>query len=305
MDGLPGIDLFVEELRERIDADRRAETAFRIIPGSAPEPLYFGLPGSPEAYTVELKRPDGIRPFCMRVLPGEREDLPLLVISPGYGGTLRDIPAELREYYTTIFPSPLGYGTADGGQADELRRYGIWPVLANTVHGEDENYADWLLDAAWGMEWAARNTSADTNFKIFAGCSQGGAMSVILGGVFRDTCQAVCADEPFLVDCSGERIYDFIATVVHNPAQIVTVSKAERNLANVDPMYYAPLLEGIPVLICSGSEDRQCPAVYNKKLFDALPDGPYNRYVVHKGRSHGYSVQFHRTMMRFLNGELP
>ncbi len=296
---------YVEEIRRRIGEDRKKEVSFRIAPEAQLEPLYRKFPGSPEAFTVELKRPGGVRPFWMRVLPGERADLPLLVISPGYAGTLRDIPGDLREYYTTIFPSPLGYGTADGKQANELREYGIWPVLANTLHGEGETYTDWILDAAWGINWAARNTEADPNLLIFAGCSQGGAMSVILGGLFRDTCLAVCADEPFLVDCSGERIYDFISTCVHNPYQIVTVSKAERNLGNVDPMNYAPLLEGIPVLICSGTEDRQCPAVFNEKLFNAIPAGPYNRYIVHKGRGHGYSFWFHETMVRFLNGELP
>ena len=30
-----------------------------------------------------------------------------------------------------------------------------------------------------------------------------------------------------------------------------------------------------------------------------------NRYIVHKGRGHGYSFWFHETMVRFLNGELP
>ncbi len=305
MEGGLLVGSYVEEIRERIEEYRKAEMSFDVVPGSGLEPLYRGLSGSPEAFTVELRRPGGARPFAVRVLPGQQEDLPLLVISPGYAGTLRDIPGELREYYTAIFPSPLGYGKADGTQANELREYGIWPVLANTLHGEGETYREWLLDAAWAIEWAARNTSADPNLMIFAGCSQGGAMSVLLGGIFRDTCLAVCADEPFLVDCSGERICDFIATAVHNPYQIVTVSKAERNLANVDPMNYAPLLEGIPVLICSGTEDRQCPPVYNEKLFNAIPAGPYNRYVLHRGRGHGYSSWFHETMMRFLNGELP
>ena len=298
-------EAFVEEIRRRVEELRKAEMTFRTVPESKPDPLYHKIPGSPKACTVELKRPDGPRPFYTRYLPAEGEDLPLMVISPGYAGTLRDIPGDLAEYYNVIFPSPLGYGKADGTQANELREYGIWPVLANTLHGEGETYTDWLLDAAWAIEWARRNTTADTNLLIFVGCSQGGAMSLILGGIFRDDCLAVCADEPFLVDCSGERVYDFISTCVHNPYQIVSVARAERNLSAVDPLLYAPLLEGIPVLICSGTEDRQCPAVYNEQLYRAIPAGPLNRYRLHQGRNHGYSAWFHQDMMRFLNGELP
>ena len=298
------IEEYIRHLRQRMDRERFEDPTPHTIQHGDVEPLYKDIPGSPEAYTAELKRPSGPRPFCVRVLPGERENLPLLVISPGYAGALRDPPAELRTCFTTIFLSPLGYGTAEGGQADGLREYGIWPVLAHTVHGQPENYTDWLLDAAYAISWARSHTDADPDRLIFAGCSQGGAMSIILGCLYRETCMAICSDEPFLVDCSGERIHDYIATVVHDPYQIVSVSEAEQNLAAVDPMRYAPLLKGIPVLICSGTEDKQCPARYNEKLYRALPENPHNRYVVHRGRVHGYSSWFHETMMQFLRGEI-
>lgn len=295
---------YVHMLQERIAAEPfSALTQFSILHTEI-QPLYSDMPGSPDAYTVELKRPSGPRPFCIRVLPGKQEGLPLLVISPGYVGALRDPPAELRTHFTTIFLSPLGYGTADGGQANALREYGIWPVLSNTVHGAPEGYTEWLLDAAYGISWTCQQEAVDTRRKVFAGCSQGGAMSILLGYLYRESCMAICADEPFLVDCSGERIHEFIATVVHNPYQIVSVSEAEKNLAMVDPMNYAPLLDQIPVLICSGTEDKQCPAKYNEKLYHALPENPNNRYVVHKGRVHGYNSWFHASMMQFLRGEI-
>ena len=295
---------YVQMLQGRIEADFIVDPNQYKIWHTQIQPLYTDMSGSPEAYTVELKRPSGPRTFCMRVLPGARKGLPLLVISPGYAGALRDPPEKLQIHFTTIFLSPLGYGTADGGQANELREYGIWPVLANTVHGDPEGYTQWLLDAAYGISWVYQKEAVDCSRKVFAGCSQGGAMSIILGYLYRDTCMAICSDEPFLVDCSGERIHDFIATVVHDPYQIISLSEAEKNLATVDPLRYAPLLNGIPVLICSGTEDKQCPAMYNEKLYHALPKSPYNRYVVHKGRVHGYSSWFHETMMQFLRGEL-
>lgn len=298
------VGLHIQNVRDMISADSLEHV--RIWSGSSQnlQPLYRDMPVSAEAYTVELKRRNGIRAFCLRVLPGRRENLPLLVISPGYAGALQDLPGELQTHFTTIFLSPMGYGTPDGGQANELREYGSWPVLAHTVHGQAENYTDWLLDAACGIDWACGNTSADGGKLIFAGCSQGGAMSIVLGAIYRDRCMAICADEPFLVDCSGERIHEFIAAVVQDPYQIVSVSQAERNLAAVDPMRYAPLLQGIPVLICSGGADTQCPEGYNERLFHTLPEGKLNRYVVHPGRGHGYSSRFHETMMQFLQGEL-
>ena len=294
----------VWNFRDLIAKEAVQVDSIQIYREFAPRPLYRDLPCSPDAYTLKLKRQSGLRSFCLRVLPGERENLPLLIISPGYEGTLRDIPAETAKSFTSIFLSPLGYGREDGGQADELREYGVWPVLAHTVHGEPENYTDWLMDAACGIEWARKNTPADADKLVFAGCSQGGAMSILLGTIYRSSCMAVCADEPFLVGCSGVRLHDFIETVVRDPYQIVRMSQAERNLAAIDPILYAPLLEGVPVLICSGSEDRQCPEAYNERLFQNLPEGKFNRYVVHKGRVHGYSSLFHDTMMQFLRGEL-
>ena len=112
---------YVHILQGRIEADLIADPNQYKIWHTQIQPLYSDMPGSTEAYTVELKRPSGPRTFCMRVLPGVRKELPLLVISPGYAGALRDPPEELRIHFTTVFLSPLGYGTVDGGQANELR----------------------------------------------------------------------------------------------------------------------------------------------------------------------------------------
>ena len=83
---------YVHMLLERIGAESFTDPSQYAIKHTQIQPLYTDMSGSPEAYTVELKRPSGPRTFCMRVLPGVRKELPLLVISPGYAGALRDPP---------------------------------------------------------------------------------------------------------------------------------------------------------------------------------------------------------------------
>ena len=104
---------YVEELRRRIGEDRPREMTFRVTPPAELQPLYLGLRGDPAAYTVELERPGGIRPFCVRVLPGERAGLPLLV-----KGTEESTLSGFRAYFTlgeSITKTPeLAFYTANG-----------------------------------------------------------------------------------------------------------------------------------------------------------------------------------------------
>lgn len=267
--------------------------AARQVEGTPPPRLYEDIAPAETGYYVELQR-SGVRPFYCWFVPGKTAGLPLLVYSPGYEATLRN-PPDLTDEYHVLFLSPLGYGTPQG-QNNALRKKGSWPVLPDTVLKGETGYDQWLLDGITAIRWA-KTQAADSSRLIFAGCSQGGGISLVLGSVLREQTMAVCADQPYLVDFSGSRIHDVISFVCTNPSIIVRLSDAERRLRCIDPMCHAPRLT-MPVLVCSGELDRQCPAEYNEQLFRLLPGK--KDYICFPGRGHGYHLSFHNAMLDFL-----
>lgn len=271
--------------------------AAAVRDAAPPAPAYPELAPLPDGFYVRLTR-RGRRPFWCWYAPGERPGLPLLAVSPGYRAELLRWPRELAKRFCVLAVSPLGYFTPSG--PDERRKVrGAWPVLHDTALGGEDTYEEWILDAMTAVRWACEAGGADADRLVFAGCSQGGGMSLVLGGVYQGRCAAVCADEPFLTGFSGERLDEVIEFAAAGAAcPVVSYAQAAQRLAVADPLRYASRLT-CPVLIAAGELDGECPPWTVEMMARALP-GP-KQYVVFPGRRHGYSAAFYRTMTDFLN----
>ena len=289
-------------MKERIDrllaeAAAGAYEARTVIGAPPPAPVYPGLPPLENGYYVRLCRA-GRRPFWCWYAPGARPDLPLLLVSPGYRAELLRYPRELAARWNVLMVSPLGYFTPEGPDRSLLVR-GAWPVLFHTALGGPDSYEEWLLDAMTAVRWAGEAAGADTGAMAFTGTSQGGGMSLVLGGIYQGRCAAVCADEPFLVGFSGDRLEQVIDFAARGyPCPVVSYAEAARRLAIADPVRYADRLT-CPVLLGAGERDGECPPAPIRALGEALRCPA--RYVLFPGRPHGYDPVFHRAMLDFLS----
>lgn len=279
-----------------------SEDSFLLLPERHIQGEYFSdIPPKP-AYP-ELPIPDAgsyIRfsgEYYGWFVPAKRQNVPLMVILPGYEASLKQMP-DLQERFHTLFLSPLGYGTP-WGPNEEKRRKGTWPVFFDTVLGTgEETYNTWIIQVINAIRWIQDQT--ESRGLVFVGTSQGGGMALVLGSLFSDETLAVCADEPWLVGFSTEeRIHDVIEFCTPSPELTVNREEVELRLRAIDPLCHAERLT-MPVLLTAGEKDLQCPPKYIKRLFEMLPANEHNRYVTFPNREHGYHRCFFDAMTDFL-----
>lgn len=266
------------------------------LAGNAPPPLYKDIPCCNCGQYIRIESENGIRPFYSWYVPAKKKNSPLLVFIPGADGALRSLPQ--MEDYHVVFVSPLGYGTPNGIDSS-LKVKGTWPVLHDTVLDGKETYHHFAKDALLVVRWFV-DEKKNPKKVIFAGCSQGGGIALLLAAILpRQYCIAVCADEPLFIGFSSLQVHDVLAAVADNPYIPISLSYAVDRLQFLDSLEFSIRLT-MPVFICSGERDQQCPAYLNKMLFDAIPQNPNNKILCVPGRSHGYSSLFHNAMLQFL-----
>lgn len=291
------METIIQELRRRAEEERYT---WRCCGQKSPPPVYPERSAPRDGVYVSLCR-SGRRPFWSWYTPARQASSPLLMVSPGYRAELYAYPGTLTERYHVLAVSPLGYHTPDGPDQRLLRR-GAWPVLYDTVFGGADTYEEWLLDAMTAIRWAGEAGGADTRALVFCGTSQGGGLSLVLGGLYGEQCRAVCADQPFLVGFSRERLEEVISFAAQGYRQpIVSYEKAAERLRVADPMSYAGRLD-CPTLLAAGEADRECPPQWVEALYRKLPEP--KEYVCFPGRQHGYCVDFYDKMVDFLEKAL-
>lgn len=287
----------IKELRRRAEREIYWEKGRRV---GSPPPVYPERSPQAQGYYVSLCR-QGRRPFWNWFAPARRRDSPLLVVSPGYRAELYAYPEALTELCHVLVLSPLGYDTPDGPDEGLLRR-GAWPVLYDTVFGGADTYEEWLLDAMTAIRWAGEAEGAGVRSLAFCGTSQGGGLSVVLGGLYQDRCRAVCADQPFLIGFSSERLEEVISFAAQGYCQpILSYEQAAKRLRVADPMCCAARLD-CPTLVAAGEKDAECPPKWVEALCAKLPEP--KEYLCFPGRKHGYCVNFYDKMVDFLEKNL-
>lgn len=266
----------------------------------APPPLYDDVDCVTQGGRYIRCQRDGKDEFYSWFVPAKEENMPLLVVIPGYEAKLRSYP-DVSDKYNMLFISPLGYSTPHGLNISKACGRSSWPVLYNTLCGFTDGYNDWLMDAITVIKFIGDENLADTDKLIFAGTSNGGAMSLILASFYgTERCSAVCADQPFLIGYSTRRLNDVIYEFPPPPDIRFRPSLAKRRLSLVDPDWHASRLK-MPVLITSSDIDEDCPEKDITALFYKIPETTKKTYIEYLGRPHGYSSEFFDDMMDFLD----
>lgn len=263
---------------------------------TAPPPLYDDIECSKSGKYIRCKR-ENKDEFYSWFVPAKKENMPLLVIIPGYEAQLKSYP-DMSDKFNLLFISPLGYSTPEGINLDKVFR-GTWPVLYNTLCGLEGGYSDWLMDAITVIRFIEDETLADADKLIFAGTSNGGAMSLVLASYYGDRCLAACADLPFLIGYSTHRLNDVIYEFPPPPDIRFRPSEAKKRLSLVDPDWHASRLK-MPVLITSSDIDEDCPEKDINNLFYQI-QSTRKTYIKYHNRPHGYSSEFFVDMMNFLD----
>ncbi len=263
----------------------------------APPPLYDDVECVKDGRYIRCKR-EGKDEFYSWFVPAKEDNMPLLVVIPGYESMLKSYP-DVSDKYNMLFISPLGYSTPfmlNAGKA-----YGnTWPTIHNTLCGFEGGYKDWLMDAITVIRFLEDEKISDTDKLIFAGTSNGGAMSLVLASYYgKDRCLAACADLPFLIGYSTRRLNDVIYNFPPPPDIRFRLSDAKKRLSIVDPDWHASRLE-MPVLITSSDIDEDCPEADITALFHKIPETTTKTYIKYLDRPHGYSSEFFYDMMDFL-----
>ena len=262
-----------------------------------PPPLYDDIECVKDGRYIKCQR-DGKDDFYSWFVPAKEDDMPLLVVIPGYESKLKSYP-DVSDKYNMIFISPLGYSTPF--MLNYGKAYGdTWPTIYNTLCGFEGGYPDWLADAITVIEFIKDKGLADTDKLIFAGTSNGGAMSLILASYYGDRCLAACADLPFLIGYSTHRLNDVIYEFPPPPHIRFRQSEAKKRFSLVDPDWHASRLR-MPVLITSSDIDEDCPEADITALFHKIPETTTKTYIKYIGRPHGYSSEFFIDMMNFLD----
>ena len=264
-----------------------------------PLPLYDDIECSNNGRYIKCSR-QGQDAFYSWFVPAKEKNAPLLVVLPGYEARLRTYP-DVSDVYNLLFISPLGFSTPYG--LDISKAYGgkgTWPLLYNTICGFSGGYSDWIADALTIIKFLEDESLANTEQLIFSGTSNGGAMALILASYYGERCFAVCADLPFLIGYSTRRINDVIYSFPPPPDIRFRPSEAKKRLSLVDPEWHAPRLT-MPVLITSSDADNDCPEADITALFYQIPQKTTKTYIKYKCRPHGYSSEFFRDMMSFLD----
>lgn len=265
-----------------------------------PPPLYDDIECVKDGRYIKCQR-DGKDEFYSWFVPAKEDNMPLLVVIPGYESRLKSYP-DVSDKYNMLFISPLGYSTPF--MLNYGKAYGnTWPTIYNTLCGFEGGYSDWLMDAITVIKFIEEERLSDTNSLIFAGSSNGGAMSLILASYYgKDRCLAACADLPFLIGYSTHRLNDVIYEFPPPPDIRFRPSEAKKRMALADPEWHVERLK-MPVLITSSDIDEDCPEEDIENLYDMIPDTTPKTYIKYNGRPHGYSSEFFKDMMSFL-GEM-
>lgn len=263
----------------------------------APPPLYDDIECVKDGIYIRCQR-DGKDEFYSWFVPAKKENMPLLVIIPGYEAQLKSYP-DVSDKFNLLFISPLGYSTPEGINFDKVFK-GTWPVLYNTLCGFDNGYKDWIMDALTVIKFIKDKNIADTDKLIFAGTSQGGGMALIMASYYRERCLAVCADLPFLIGYATHRLNDLIYEFPPPPDIRFRPSEAKKRLSLVDPDWHSSRLK-MPVLITSSDIDEDCPEKDITALFHKIPETTTKTYIKYIGRPHGYSSEFFTDMINFLD----
>lgn len=263
----------------------------------APPPIYDDVDCVKEGKYIRCKRA-GEDEFFSWFVPAKENDMPLLVVVPGYEAKLRTYP-DVSEKFNLLFISPLGYSTPHGIDVRKACGRSAWPVLHNTLCGFRGGYADWIMDALTVIKFIGDEKLADTDKLAFAGTSQGGAMALILASYFGERCVAACADLPFLIGYSTHRLNDVIYEFPPPPDIRFRPSDARKRMSLVDPEQHASRLN-MPLLITSSDIDEDCP---QKDIiaFCGKIESEAKIHIGYQGRPHGYSGQFFYDMMNFLD----
>lgn len=262
----------------------------------APPPLYDDIECVKEGRYIRCKR-DSKDEFYSWFVPAKEDNKPLLIVIPGYESTLKSYP-DVSDKYNLLFISPLGYSTPF--MLNFRKAYGnTWPTIYNTLCGFEGGYSDWLMDALTVIRFIEDENLADTDKLIFAGTSNGGAMSLVLASCYGDKCLAACADLPFLIGYSTRRLNDVIYEFPPPPDIRFRPSEAKKRMALVDPEWHASRLK-MPVLITSSDIDEDCPEKDINNLFYQI-QSTRKTYIKYHNRPHGYSSEFFKDMMDYLD----
>lgn len=264
-----------------------------------PLPLYDDVECSENGRYIKCQRLEADA-FYSWFVPAKEKDMPLLVVIPGYEARLRTYP-DVSDKFNLLFISPLGYSTPHGFDISKALNYGtVWPLIRNTLCGFKGEYSNWIMDAITVIRFIEDENLADTDKLIFAGTSNGGAMSLVLANYFGDRCLAACADLPFLIGYSTHRLNDVIYEFPPPPEIRFRPSEAKKRFSLVDPDWHASRLK-MPVLITSSDIDEDCPETDITALFHKIPETTTKTYIKYIGRPHGYSSEFFNDMMSFLD----
>ncbi len=265
-----------------------------------PLPVYDDMECIKDGRYIKCQR-EGKDFFYSWFVPAKEENLPLLVVLPGYEARLRTYP-DVSDKFNLLFISPLGYSTPYGLDTSKALSCGsTWPVIYNTLCGFKDGYSDWLMDALTVIRFIEDENIADTDKLVFAGTSNGGAMALVLASYFgEDRCLAACADLPFLIGYSTRRLNDVIYNFPPPPDIRFRPSEAKKRISLVDPDCHAPRLK-MPVLLTSSDIDEECPEKDINALFYKIPETTFKRYIKYVGRPHGYSSDFFADMIGFLD----
>ena len=262
-----------------------------------PSPLYDDIECEKDGRYIRCKRA-GKDEFYSWFVPAKEDSVPLLVVIPGYEARLRVYP-DVSDKFNLLFISPLGYSTPYGIDMSKALHYGTtWPLIQKTLCGFEGGYSDWLMDALTVIRFIEDENLADTDKLIFAGTSNGGALSLVLASYYGERCLAACSDLPFLIGYSTRRLNDVIYEFPPPPDIRFRPSEAKKRLSLVDPEWHASRLK-MPVLITSSDIDEDCPEADITAFFHKIPEKTTKTYIKYLGRPHGYSSEFFVDMMNF------
>ncbi|MFF8971938.1 acetylxylan esterase [Streptomyces sp. NPDC014995] len=233
------------------------------------EPVDTGL-ATVRVYDVTFSGFDGQPVKAWLTLPaGAAEPLPLVVEFVGYGGG-RGLPHEHLLWASTgrahFIMDTRGQGSAWGGggaTADPVGGGPAYPGFMTRGIDAPENYyyRRVFTDAVRAVEAARSHPLADPARTVVTGASQGGGISIAVGGLVPDLV-AVAPDVPFLCD------FPRAATLTdrHPYREIGLFLKthrgrtqdALRTLSYFDSVHFAARASA-PTLFSVALEDQTCP----------------------------------------------
>ena len=123
-----------------------------------PPPLYDDIECVKDGRYIKCQRDDKDE-FYSWFVPAKEDNMPLLVVIPGYESRLKSYP-DVSDKYNMLFISPLGYSTPF--MLNYGKAYGnTWPTIYNTLCGFEGGYSDWLMDAITVIKFIEDENLAD------------------------------------------------------------------------------------------------------------------------------------------------